>query len=58
MCTTSASGHARDGFQWVTVTVVDDYAAACRLLHPAPRSRPQEQSAPGKRGGRHRKPRA
>ncbi|MER7822849.1 hypothetical protein BCL76_101750 [Streptomyces sp. CG 926] len=47
-----------DGFQWVAVTVVDDYAAACRLLNPAPRPQPQEQPAPRKRGGRHRRPRA
>ncbi|MFI1948201.1 DUF6087 family protein [Streptomyces virginiae] len=47
-----------DGFQWVSVTVVDDYAAACRLLHPAPQPRPEEQPASGKREGRHRKPRA
>ncbi|MGW6842284.1 DUF6087 family protein [Streptomyces sp. NPDC054958] len=47
-----------DGFQWVAVTVVDDYAAACRLLNPVPRPQPQEQPAPRKRGGRHRKPRA
>lgn len=46
-----------DGFQWVPVTVVDDYAAAGRTLNPAPQPLPQEQPAPKKQPGRHRKPR-
>ncbi|MCB5167343.1 DUF6087 family protein [Streptomyces bambusae] len=45
-----------DGFQWVTVTVAEDYAAACRILNPAPQPQPQpEQPAPKKQGGKHRK---
>ncbi|MFD8141875.1 DUF6087 family protein [Streptomyces sp. NPDC059708] len=49
-----------DGFQWVTVTVVEDYAAACRLLNPSAQA--QAAQVPGHtprldRGtGRHRKP--
>lgn len=51
---------SRDGFQWVTVTVVEDHAAACRLLNPSARA--QAAQVPGRttrldRGtGRHRKP--
>ncbi|WP_030732173.1 DUF6087 family protein [Streptomyces sp. NRRL S-237] len=45
-----------DGFQWVPVTVVDDYAAARRVLYPAPQPQQQAQPAPKKQPGRHRKP--
>ncbi|MFJ4777351.1 DUF6087 family protein [Streptomyces sp. NPDC088762] len=46
-----------DGFQWVALAVVEDYAAACRRLRPVPQAR-QEGSRPAPRpqGGRHRKP--
>ncbi|GGU88697.1 hypothetical protein GCM10010211_63980 [Streptomyces albospinus] len=50
-----------DGFQWIPVTVVENYAAACRMLNPVPEpTKTEERSAtwspmtPGT--GRHRKP--
>ncbi|MFG2580409.1 DUF6087 family protein [Streptomyces malaysiensis] len=49
-----------DGYAWQPVTTVDNYAAACRILNPAPESSPSAASparppmAPGT--GKHRKP--
>ncbi|MFF0550843.1 DUF6087 family protein [Streptomyces sp. NPDC004311] len=49
-----------DGFQWVTLAVVDGYAAACRLLDPSARAEsvPVPGYAPrlGRGTGRHGKP--
>ncbi|UUU37571.1 DUF6087 family protein [Streptomyces sp. NBC_00162] len=56
-----------DGFAWQALTMVENYAAACRALSPPPEALPTTQAetpgptpgrnplAPGK--GRHRKPR-
>lgn len=49
-----------DGFQWAAVSVVDDYAAACRVLAPHPPAEavqvPGHTPRLGKGKGRHRKP--
>ncbi|MEU9026775.1 DUF6087 family protein [Streptomyces sp. NPDC048383] len=57
-----------DGFAWQPLMTVEDYAAACRALSPAPEAAAADQAdrtgpvtrrspmAPGT--GRHRKPRA
>lgn len=49
-----------DGFQWVTVTVVEDYAAACRLLNPSAQAQaaqvPNHTPRLDRGTGRHRKP--
>ncbi|MEU3315343.1 DUF6087 family protein [Streptomyces sp. NPDC006662] len=49
-----------DGFQWVALTVADDYAAACRALAPLPQAEsaqvPGHTPRLGKGTGRHRKP--
>ncbi|MFF9066048.1 DUF6087 family protein [Streptomyces sp. NPDC014891] len=50
-----------DGHAWQPVTTVDNYAAACRMLNPAPEP-PQTDALPTTRSplapgtGRHRKP--
>ncbi|HEY9373101.1 DUF6087 family protein [Streptomyces sp.] len=49
-----------DGYAWQPVTLVDDYAAACRTLNPPPEpppnnpTPPRPPTVPGT--GRHRKP--
>ncbi|MFE4873485.1 DUF6087 family protein [Streptomyces sp. NPDC056682] len=50
-----------DGYAWQPVTTVDNYAAACRILNPAPEP-PKDAKMPPTRSpmapgtGRHRKP--
>ncbi|MGW5342887.1 DUF6087 family protein [Streptomyces sp. NPDC004050] len=44
-----------DGFQWVPVTVADDYPATGRILSPVPEPQQRKQSVP-RQPGRHRKP--
>ncbi|MBT2542085.1 hypothetical protein J7E99_15560 [Streptomyces sp. ISL-44] len=46
-----------DGFAWQPLATVENHAAACRILNPAPEPpRQAVQPPPGKLPGRHRKP--
>ncbi|MCJ1680495.1 DUF6087 family protein [Streptomyces sp. APSN-46.1] len=45
-----------DGFAWRPLAAVENYAAACRMLNPAPQPQQSTQPEPKKQPGRHRKP--
>ncbi|MFK0292917.1 DUF6087 family protein [Streptomyces sp. NPDC090442] len=50
------------GYQWVPLTIVEDYVAACRFLNPMPAEPPKSGDLRATRSpmaegtGRHRKP--
>ncbi|MFI9047286.1 DUF6087 family protein [Streptomyces sp. NPDC053427] len=50
-----------DGYQWIPVVTVDNYAAACRFLNPVPEPAEEDEAPPARSPmapgtGRHRKP--
>ncbi|MFE4633104.1 DUF6087 family protein [Streptomyces sp. NPDC056773] len=45
-----------DGFAWQALMTVENYAAACQILNPAPQPQQSAEPTPPKRPGRHRKP--